>query len=290
MIFRRILFLVFFSACVVASNAQAAGTIKASVDKNKILIGEPLQLIIEASLSPEAIKFFNAFDSIQHFEILGKPTLDTTNKDGTSLLRTVYKLTSFDSGHWVIPSFSLTKKIKTDTIPVDVIFSEFNPQQEYHDIKDIIDAEEEKEEKKNWIWYAVASTVLILLLIYFLLKKKKEAALVPAPALSAFEEAIQQLNSLQGQSLAAKDYHTRLVDIFRLYVLKKKNILSLQKTTDNLVMQLKPVINSAEVFSQLQQALRLSDFVKFAKYIPSAEDNQSAFGLIKKTIEHIEQL
>ena len=114
MIFRRILFVTFFSVCAIVSNAQIAATIKASVDKNKILIGEPLQLTIEASLTPEAIKFFNAFDSIQHFEILDKPALDTTNKDGVSLLRAVYKLTSFDSGHWVIPSFSLTKKIKTD--------------------------------------------------------------------------------------------------------------------------------------------------------------------------------
>jgi LPXTG-motif cell wall-anchored protein len=290
MIFRRILLLVVFSVCAILSYAQTAAIIKASVDKNKILIGEPLQLTIEANLTPEAIKFFNAFDSIQHFEILDKPTLDTTNKDGASLLRAVYKITSFDSGHWVIPSFSLTKKIKTDTIPVDVIFSEFNPEQEYHDIKDIIDAEEEKGEKKNWVWYAVAGTVLMLLLIYFLLKKKKQPALAPAPSLTAFEEAIRQLNSLQGQNLPAKDYHTKLVDIFRLYILKKKNILSLQKTTDNLVVQLRPVINSPEVFSQVQQALRLSDFVKFAKYIPSAEDNQSAYNAIKKTIEHIEQL
>jgi len=291
MIFRKILLLVFFSTCAIVSNAQVAATIKASVDKNKILIGEPLQLTIEASLTPEAIKFFNVFDSIQHFEILDKPSLDTVFKDGSSLLKAIYKLTSFDSGHWVIPSFSLTKKIKTDTIPVDVIFSEFNPEQEYHDIKDILDAEEQKkEEDKNWIWYAVAGTVLILLLIYFLLKKKKQPALAPVPALSAFEEAIRQLNSLQGQNLDAKDYHTKLVDIFRLYVLKKKNILSLQKTTDNLVVQLRPVISSAEIFSQVQQALRLSDFVKFAKYIPSAEDNQSAFNTIKKTIEHIEQL
>ena len=265
MIFLRIFFSFFFFVCAGNINSQTIATIKASVDKNKILIGEPLQLTIEASLTPEAIKFFNALDSIQHFEILDKPTLDTTNKDGASLLRAVYKLTSFDSGHWVIPSFSLTKKIKTDTIPVDVIFSEFNPEQEYHDIKDIIDAEEQKEEKKNWIWYAVAGTVLILLLIYFLLKKKKEPALAPAPALSAFEEAIRQLNSLQEQNLDPKDYHTKLVDIFRLYVLKKKNILSLQKTTDNLVVQLKPVINSAEVFSQVQQALRLSDFVKICE-------------------------
>jgi len=290
MIFRRILFLVIFSVCAVTSNAQATTTIKATIDKNKILIGEPLLLTIEAGLSPEAIKFFTAFDSIQHFEILDKPTLDTTNKDGASFLRAIYKLTSFDSGHWVIPSFSLSKKIKTDTIPVDVVFSDFNPEQEYHDIKDIIEVKE-KEEKKNWMGYAVAGTILMLLLIYFLLRKKKAPAqIAPVASLNAYEEAMQQLSRLQNENLAGKAYHTKLVDIFRLYVLKKKNILSLQKTTNDLVVQLKPTVNSTEVYNQIQQALRLSDYVKFAKYIPSDEDNQAAFNAIKNTIEHIEQL
>ena len=55
-------------------------------------------------------------------------------------------------------------------------------------------------------------------------------------------------------------------------------------------MQLKSLNLNKEQFDKLSQSLQLSDFVKFAKYIPSAEDNQSAFNAIKKTIEHIEQL
>ncbi len=288
MILFKIFSLLFFFVCVATINAQTNTTIKATVDKNRILIGESLQLTVETDLSSESIKLFKEFGNIPHFELLDKPTLDTTIKNGASFLRAVYKLTSFDSGHWVIPSLSLSKKIRTDTIPVDVVFSEFNPEQDYHDIKDIIEVEEK--EKKNWIWYAVAGTILGLLLIYFFLKKKKTPAhVVTLPSLNALEEAIRQLSILQKENLSGKPYHTKLVDIFRLYVLRKKNILSLQKTTDDLVIQLKPIINDNEIYNQLQQALRLSDYVKFAKYTPADDDDRIAFETILKTIKTIEQ-
>jgi hypothetical protein len=65
--------------------------------------------------------------------------------------------------------------------------------------------------------------------------------------------------------------------------------LSLQKTTDDLVIQLKTLPLDKEQFDTLSQALRLSDFVKFAKYIPSEKDNEDCFEEIKNTIIKIEK-
>ena len=85
MIFKRqILFLLsfFFVQIVIA---QGESTIKASVDKNKILIGEPIQLTIEAYLSPKSAKNFVIIDSVVHFELLKKPVIDEgefINRDG----------------------------------------------------------------------------------------------------------------------------------------------------------------------------------------------------------------
>jgi hypothetical protein len=72
-------------------------------------------------------------------------------------------------------------------------------------------------------------------------------------------------------------------------VFRKKGIQSLQKTTDDLVSQLKTLSMPKEQFEELTQALRLTDFVKFAKYIPVAEDDRSTYDIIKKTIIVIEQ-
>jgi len=279
------LLLVCFLGRVAAQNGMQ---IKTSVDKNKILIGEPLKFTVEIVVPSKYNGRLPEIDSIEHFEFLQPAQIDSFFEANSKAIKTVYILTSFDSGHWVIPSFVLNAKIRSDTIPIDIGFSPFNPEQEYHDIKDIIEVKEK--EKKDWLWYAIAGTVLILLFIYFLLRKKKEAVPVAAPALNAYEEAMKQLAELKKQNLSGKDFHTRLVEIFKLYVLRKKNILSLQKTTDGLVMQLRTIMTDNDKYTQLQQTLQLSDFVKFAKYQSTAEDDTMAFETMKNTIQYLEQL
>ena len=101
---------------------------------------------------------------------------------------------------------------------------------------------------------------------------------------------MNQLEKLQKEKPEQKQYYSRLVDIFRVYIFKKKEIHSLQKTTDDLVLQLKGIPVDKEQFEKLSQALRLSDFVKFAKYVPSAEDDKAIFETIKNSITSIERL
>jgi LPXTG-motif cell wall-anchored protein len=243
---------------------------------------------VEAKFSPEATIDFVKIDSISHFEFLENPHIDTANSDGSTIIKGVYKITSFDSGHWVIPSFVLFGSVKTDTIPVDVVFSDFDPNQNYHDIKDIIEVK--PSEKKQWWWYVAGAGLLIaLLLLYFLRKKKPVAQSIPAAVINPFDEAMKELAQLQQSKTGTKQFHSRLVDIFRLYVYRKKGILSLQKTTDDLVLQLKGMELPKEQFDKLSQSLRLSDFVKFAKYIPVKDDDMICFNEIRNAIITIEK-
>jgi hypothetical protein len=120
------------------------------------------------------------------------------------------------------------------------------------------------------------------------LKKKKIVSSVQ-PVVNPYEEAIKQLELLRKQNLPPKQYYSELVDIFRLYIFRKKEILSLQKTTYDLILQLQGISLGKEQHAQLAQALRLSDFVKFAKYIPTNEDDVNVFSTIKNSIAIIEQ-
>jgi hypothetical protein len=71
---------------------------------------------------------------------------------------------------------------------------------------------------------------------------------------------------------------------------KRKNIHSSKQTTDDLVAQLRGIHFDKDQYDQLTNALRLVDFVKFAKYIPTENDHVNVFATIKKTIEQIERL
>jgi LPXTG-motif cell wall-anchored protein len=290
MIFKKQILSLFFLSVAQFVAAQGGSTIKASVDRNKILIGGPILLTVEVYLSPESVKKFISIDSIEHFELLEKPVIDTTDKQGGLNIKGVYKITSFDSGHWVIPSFVLSKDVKTDTIPIDVVFSDFDPAQNYHDIKDILEANP-AENKAEWWWYAAGGALLLGLLLFYLLKKKKPVPVsMPKVIINPYEEAMKQLQQLQKQKPEAKQYYSKLTDIFRLYIFQKKGILSLQKTTDDLVIQLKSLNLNKEQFDKLSQSLRLGDFVKFAKYIPGNEDDSNAFNEIRNAIMTIEKM
>jgi LPXTG-motif cell wall-anchored protein len=270
--------------------AQSTTVVKATIDKSQILIGEPIRLTLEADIPEhEPIRFFQV-DSIPHFEFLKKENIDTSNTGSGTVLSQVIHITSWDSGHWVIPAFTLRENIVTDTLPVDVGFSPFNPGQPYHDVKEIIEVNPQEEKKKMKWWPIAAGAALLLVLAVLLLRKKKKPvvqAVVQPP--DPFREAIAKLEQLQKEKPDTKQYYSRLVDIFREYIDAKKGIHSLQATSDDLVVKLKSLNFSQQQFESLAQSLRLSDFVKFAKYVPSPEEDQKTLTTIYTSIQQIEQ-
>ena len=280
----------FFHLLVLAGSVcgQEGTSIKATVDKNKILLGEPFKLTVEAGYTKEGTVSFTGIDSIPHFEMAGDTQTDSSISIGLVTIRRVYTLTSFDSGHWVIPAFSLSKKIRSDTIGIDVVFSEFDPAQEYHDIKEIIEVRVAK--GRPWWWYAAGGALLLALaLVYFLRRKKPLFIEKPSHVIDPYKEAVDQLESLQRSKPDSKQYHTQLSGIFRLYVFRRKGVLSLQKTTDDLLLQLKDKGLSKEEFEKLCQSLRMGDMVKFAKYSPSEADDRAAHAVILEAVNRIEK-
>ncbi len=287
--FSKIIFSLFFLIASPGLVAQNKVSIRSAIDKNKILIGEPIRFTLEMSF-PAGTVTPVTIDSIPHFEMLKQPAIDSTTENGNTSIKAVYTITSFDSGHWVIPAYYLGQRVQTDTIPVDVMFSDFDPNQDYHDIKDIIEVKPAK--KTPWWWYAAGGGLLVLLALIYFLRKKKPAPVkteIPKASLDAYDEALKELDELQRSKPDTKTWYSKLTGIFRLYVYRRKGLLSLQKTTDDLVLQLKGLDLGKDQFDKLTQALRLSDFVKFAKYVPSKEDDTNAFDTIKNSIITIEK-
>jgi LPXTG-motif cell wall-anchored protein len=274
------------------AGAQSKTTVKATVDRSSILIGEPIRLTLEADIPQnQPIRFFQ-LDTLPHFEFLDKQPIDTTDTNTGTFLSQVVRITSFDSGHWVIPQLALYGDLVTDSISIDVGFTPFDTSKPYNDIKDIIEVKPVEEKKKQeWWYYIVGAALLLILLVVLLLRKKKKPEIkIAAPPPDAYKKAMTELEKLQKEKPDTRNYYSRLVDIFRVYVHDKKGIHSLQKTTDDLVVQLKELNMAKEQFDRLSQALRLSDFVKFAKYEPSKEDDRTVFDSIKGSIDHIEQM
>ena len=273
--------------------------VKASVDRDKILIGEPIHLKFEVTLPAGATASWFSLDSIPHFEFVERSRIDTINTRTSNSFRQTVTITSFDSGRWVIPSMSLDfngRSYITDSFPVSVAFTNFDASQDYHDIKDILIVENPSTNYINWIIAAI--TLIALGGLFYFLRKKKSKAVEPAikttSKLLPIDEAMKSLEELKARQLPesglTKLYYTSLNDILRLFIMRKLSLVTMQKTNEELILQLRDLGLPNDKFIALAQTLRMSDAAKFAKYIPGTQDNEENFSIIKSSIELLNNL
>ncbi len=304
---KRILFFIgfVFVLSVQFTSAQSP-SLKTAVDKRQILIGEQLQYSVEASFPANAynIGWFNVPDSFSHFEVVNRGKIDSIESNGILTCRQTLTLTSFDSGINTIPALAInfdpladdsTIHLFTDSIPINVSFSPLDSTQTFHDIKSIIEVKDEV----PWLIWAGAAALIILLVVlvvylvkYF--KRRKKPASVFNSKLSPFDEAMQSLDALQKEQLLykgdVKQFHTRLIDIFKRYLSRKmqKNIFNL--TSSEVLLSLNDTLLSKADTSLIAGSLRMTDAVKFAKYFPPTSESESALINTKKVIEQIDNL
>ena len=276
--------------------APAPAIVKATIDKDSILIGQPIQFMLEATV-PDNIPFaWPGTDTLPHFEWLEKGKVDTTVRPGQRYYRQYFTITSFDSGSWVIPRLTFlagTKKAMTDSIRIFVGYTKVDPSKDFHDIKDIIDV---PNPWARWIpWIVAGVTLVSLALVWWLVRKRKVIRQIIArasPRLSPLDEAMKQLDELVKQQLPAggaiKTYYTRLNEIFRVYLFRRLGIHSLAETSEELITQLRGSFAASQQFDSVAETLRMSDFVKFAKYQPGIADTEHHYEVIRTAILALE--
>jgi hypothetical protein len=270
--------------------AASAQKVAALPDKYKILIGEQIQLQVFGDFPKgQNITWFTA-DTIDHFEIMQKSEVDTIDNDaaGTITVKQTLVITSWDSGKWEFPSLVMGSAV-TAPFTVEVGYSPMDPDQPYHDIKDILAVQKPKDSK--WYWYFIFVVVLIALFMLFFPPEKKKIIdkTIFVPDIGAYQKAMLELEQLESSALADdKVYYTKLIQIFREYLHKRKNIQSFSKTTDDLGLQMKKLELDPAQYTYLLQVLRMSDLVKYAKFRSIPEDQKDAVKTIRNTIMSIE--
>jgi BatD DUF11 like domain len=299
----RPLFIAAFFLLMSASGFAQGPVIKTSVDKNNILIGEQLQLKVEASFEPDLyqVNWLSVPDTMPHFEVIARGKIDSSFTSDNKLtgLSQIITLTSFDSGQWRIPSFPInfdpliddtTLYLHTDTVSIGVYFLTSDTTNTLKDIKPI-----RLVPPASRFWYWVVGGVLILLLIAILIwiirvnrKNKKVPYKTVASAYSDAMNALEKLNEYDlTDAQQLKIYHSKLAEIFKLFFSYKQNVNRLSRTTDEVLIHLKEERLSNETFARLAAALRCGDAVKFAKYFPSPAISKECLTDIKTAIESL---
>ncbi|MEJ7627368.1 MAG: hypothetical protein WKF35_10930 [Ferruginibacter sp.] len=274
-------------------------TVEVSLNKNAILIGEQVSFGLKVKLPPGGYKArFSIPDSIVHFEIIRKGEIKSVK--GETALEQVITFTSFDSGNWYFPALPVLitdgarkSTLFSDSVLIKVGYSPADSSGVLRDIKPVMDVII----VDYTIWYIIGGGLLLLLLLYLLYRYLKKRKNKPVPLfksdLTAYDEAIKSLLLLEQGNLLnvhkEKEYHTELADIFKRYYSRtmQKNLLN--KTTGDILVELKENDTSKEHIGIIAEGLRYTDAVKFAKFIPLHAESKSALDLIRQGIQSLEK-
>lgn len=287
--------LLFYGMALAQTNPAS---IKATLNRSQVLIGEPIDLLIEvkSGLTSSPSQWFNLPDTFNHLEVLRRFAVDTLKgASGTSYQQHI-TLTGFEPGVWVIPPVHVVvnkSSLQTDPIAVTIVPAPLTDSA-YHGIREIIDVPESKPNRAYRIAGILSAIALAVLLWLWLKSRVARPAIAGSHVgLSPLQEACNSLKQLSGEKLVEKKewkkHYSMLTGILKRYVERKFRIPAMQYTTDELLLQVQARLGKDAV-ADVAETLRVADAVKFARYQPTAGQAEDSAGRIETTLQKLDKL
>lgn len=296
------------------SIASFSQEVSATLDHDQIKIGEQTHVDLEVRFPAayETVIMPELKDTLAKFvEILNVSKVDTAFDEddiGLKIYTQRITITSFDSGLHVIPPFLIRvgdQQLSTDPLLLTVNTIPIEAEQDIKDIKNIIDVP-----FSLWDWILsnriIVGIILLFLLIAvgvaLLIKKlrnkplKEFQMIIPKDAADAL--ALKKLKELESQKLwqnnKVKEFQSALSFITREYIENRFEVRALEMTTEEILTALSLLQEvSEEQKSKLHHLLMAADMAKFAKQLPVASENETAFKTAQSFIQetkYVEQV
>jgi len=287
---------------LLSSFAIAQTSVNVTVDTNKVLVGDVIQLDINVQTN-EPILWPDIKGLINPVEVQQLGTVDSMSRLGKQTYRQNISIQHFDTGTFVLPqipfinfdgeTFYSDSIIKISFIPVvlDTANTVF-------DIKEPKDVPFNFSEAKPFI-YSTLIFLLIILLGYYLIQRFKQKISLEEEEeiieqIPCDEEAIQALKNLELQALcekgAVKKHYVQLTEILRRYFDRAYDIDTLESTTDEIIEYLKDLKVDVSLLTEITELLNEADFVKFAKSSPDRSTNDRFMHSSYRIVEECQKM
>jgi hypothetical protein len=271
--------------------------VTSAFDSTKIFIGDQIKYTVTLEKPSDLrLKLPVLKDTIsRNIVIVSGPGVDSvaTTKGRIKIIQK-YLITSFDSGvYQVKPIFVEAKneggikRYYSDYSMLEVMRVKIAPADTTAKIFDIVAPYRSPltlGEVLPWLLLAVLAGLLTWAVIRYIRnhKKSETAEEIFIPSDPAHVIAFRELERLKSEELwqkgEIKKYYTRLTEILRQYLENRFKVYSLELTTaETLDALIKTGFKKNGSYNDLKSVLTGADLVKFAKYNPVANENESHF-------------
>ena len=308
------LFLGLFFAPATAQNPPAPPQVEARLSTDSLWIGDRFTLDVEVEKDLTQVVDFPSFFKEEgkpgligeNVEVLAELPIDTLARDGRRVkIRKRYLLTAFDAGRYNLgrfPALYLDKNIVDTLYAPDSLhffvetFAIDTLTMDIHDIRPPMAAPVKTGEWAGWAVLSLMIAQLLFAIGYILAHRPRKSGVKreKRPAEPPHVTAIRELERLQGEKLwqnqRHKLYYTRLTDIVRDYLEGRYTLNAMEMTSDEIIHSLTDISLPERSFEKIRRLLSTADYVKFAKYIPDAQDNEMSWNDAYYFVEETKRL
>ena len=292
---------------------QKGAFLKQLQERDSILIADQLLYGFDLNGVEEGTMF--AFPQLQDtlmegVEIVRGWHLDTLNlKKGKNGTPNVYDLrggiviTSFDQGQYALPPLSMQRMTKDGVIDTLVFDSQLLDVKtmpvdtatfQLHDIKGQIKYPITFKEVLPWVGAVLGILGVIALIVWLVIRYSKKRGAEAEKKEPAHIVAFRKLDKYKGNKMWApekqKAFYSGVTDALREYIDARYDIGAMEMTTAEIMKELKKTDISEELQIGLKELFERADYVKFAKYIASDEENAAALPLAVRFVASTYQM
>ena len=237
--------------------------VNASIDSTMLMLGDQTDLHLQVTHEQsEQVEWPQFGETLQpEIEIVDRTIVDTVQlPDGRLQLHQYLTLTSFKDSLFSIQPIAVVSDgdtFLTEPLALNIVQPfEVDTTLAITDIKDI-------ERAPIWWWGIIRWILLAVLIVglavggYYLWRwleskrKPEEEQIDPELLRPADEVALEKLDAIKEQKIwkdgKVKEYQTELTDVVREYIGRRFDVHSTEKTSDETLQELKPLLMSASL-------------------------------------------
>lgn len=274
--------------------------VETSVDKAEIYIGDLITYTVAITydstielIPPPLGANLGMFDVKDY-----QPDIESKLPDGRIRSETVFKVSTFTTGDYVIPPVpvifnmpdSTKKAVLAEPVPIKVLsmLENAGDSVDIHPLK--AQFEFQRDYTRYYIWGALALVVVIgaVVLIWILIRRRKLKE-EPVDMRPPWEIAFEKLAMLREKNLISqeryKEYYFELTETYRDFLGRIYEIDVLEMTTEEFLERFDKIELPGNTYDDSMALLRHADLVKFAKQVPEPgrpdTDLQAAHDMIE---------